>query len=540
MLTVLNKPFINLFFSTFFLFLSFNIWSQTPKSGRYWVYFKDKSDASFNLLQPEKFLSARAIERRQRYGISIDSTDLPVNVQYVHTLRQKGHFVFYSSKWFNAALILSDSAQNEALATLPFIKNIEFAGPELMKKKEKQTGEKSQKAIPSKYEPVPNYYGYGALQIAMANGHVLHELGYDGHGVMVAVFDGGFNNVHLMPFFDSLRADNRLHIGRDFVDADSYLFESGNHGAQVLSVMGSKLPGLLVGSAPGASFVLFKTEDSRRESWTEEYNWLAAAEYADSAGIDIINSSLGYMVFSDSTMNYSYSNMDGRTSRVAKAANLAFSKGLIVVNSAGNEGNSSWKYITTPADGLNVFAVGAVDPNGKPASFSSFGPTSDGRIKPEIAVMGQSVMVGSTKDCRVVPAHGTSFASPLAAGMIASLWQAFPEKTNAEILEAIKKSSSLYEQPNDKLGLGIPDFWKAFVILMQQKYQPLLKNTGTISATLEGVFFVPALLQGQEIEWYDSQGKRIGIQKLTTGINKLSADIRSKTGQFDLIGYQIR
>lgn len=513
--------------------------AQSPGTGRYWVYFTDKSDPVYSLLKPEAFLSERALDRRARFGLSVDSTDLPVTRHYVGQIRKRGHHLFHTSKWYNAALVLADSLSATQLLALPFVKKVEYVGPELMKKSSGHSGETSTSTISGNYTPLDNYYGYGALQIGMANGHILHYLGYRGAEKWIAVFDGGFQNVPIMPFFDSLRVEGRLLAGRDFVDADDYLYESSIHGTQVLSTMASNLPGLLVGSAPEATYLLFKTEDVRRESKTEECNWIAAAEYADSAGVDIINSSLGYTTFSEKFMNYTYEDMNGTTARISSAADLAFSKGMIVVNSAGNEGNSSWHYIGAPADGRHVFSIGAVDPTGAYAPFSSVGPTADGRIKPDIAVMGQGVIVASPSTCDVLQSSGTSFASPLAAGMVASLWQAFPDKSNQEILDAIRNSGSQALNPDYKLGYGIPDFWKAFLTLLTPDYKAITQEAGTFSTVQKGVFFLPEIVEGKQIHWYNFAGIHLGSQPLAPGINALPADIMRQVHTHDFLIFRL-
>ncbi|MBK9492264.1 MAG: S8 family serine peptidase [Haliscomenobacter sp.] len=289
-------------------------------------------------------------------------------------------------------------------------------------------------------------------------------LGHRGSGITVAVLDGGFTSADKHYVFDSLRTKNLLIPARDFVDNDWQVCESSSHGMQVLSVMGANQPGVLVGAAPNASYVLVKTEDVRSEYRVEECNWIAGLEYADSLGADIINSSLGYTTFSDKTMDYQYSSLNG-ASDASKAAELATARGMIVVNSAGNEGDSEWKYVGVPADSKGAFSIGAVDSKGKKAGFSSFGPTADGRIKPDVSAAGARVMSASASSNQIRPTSGTSLSAPLVSGMIAALWSAFPEKTNIEIMDAVRKSGSQADAPDNELGYGIPDFVRAFELL---------------------------------------------------------------------------
>ena len=301
----------------------------------------------------------------------------------------------------------------------------------------------------------------------MLAGHVLHSMGHEGQGKKVAIFDGGFSSVYRMPAFDSLYANNRILGTRDFVEGDEFVYEASSHGTQVLSCMAANLPYLVMGTAPGASYYLFKTEDVGSEFKIEEFNWVAAAEYADSLGIDVINSSLGYTTFNDETMNYSYEDLNGKTGICSRGADIAVEKGMLVVNSAGNEGDGSWKYIGTPADGINVISVGAVKSNGSRASFSSYGPTPDGRIKPNVSAQGSRAIVAGMKGYAVTSTDGTSFSSPIMAGMVTTLWSAFPNKTNWEIKDAIEASGNQSTKPDSSLGFGIPDFFRAYVYLME-------------------------------------------------------------------------
>ncbi len=431
---------------------------------KYWVTFTDKDDSPYSIHKPWEFLSQRAIDRRQRLGIAMEPEDLPVNPQYVDGLEERGAKQVFTSRWFNAALVVGVDSMVDYWKEIPYVDSVEYVGLHLRKrfffKKEGK-----ERDVKKNYHRISDFYGYGADQIKMTNGHWLHEQGFDGDGVFITLLDGGYINVDIMPFFDSLRKEDRLFAGYDFVEDDDYVFETSQHGSQVLSVMAANLPGKLVGSAPDATYFCVKTEDAKREHLVEECNWIAGVEYADSIGADVINSSLGYTVFKEKQMNYKYEELDGLHSRATKAADIAFEKGMLVVNSAGNEGQSSWKYISIPADGFNTIAVGAVDPLGQKASFSSFGPTADNRVKPNISVMGEQIIVASPYSYFIEPSNGTSFASPLAAGSIACLRQAFPDKSPFEIKEAIERSASQAERPDDRLGFGIPDFKKAFELL---------------------------------------------------------------------------
>ena len=436
--------------------------AQAPLT-KYWVQFADKKDSPFSIERPTEFLSERAVERRQKYKIAITEQDLPVNPAYLNALRAVGAKIYTTSKWFNAATIYAPDSVLSKVEALSFVKNTEPTG-RYRKKSPKRTRPKN-RDYNNNYPKENDPYGAGRNQIEMLNGDILHRMGYDGSGMMVAVLDGGFTNVDIMPFFDTLRANNRLLTSADFVDNDDYAYESSSHGSQVLSTMASNLPGMFIGTAPGATYVCVKTEEIGSELPIEEDNFVAGLEFADSLGADVVNSSLGYTTFDVRSMNHRYKDMNGTTSRASIGTDIAFEKGILVVVSAGNEGNGRWKYIGVPADATNALAVGATDSFGDRVSFSSQGPTFDGRIKPEVMARGGRTAVASLYSYKVSASDGTSFASPVMAGMVTSLWQAFPEKSNKEIKTAIEQSGDNYNAPDNQNGYGVPNFYKAYQIL---------------------------------------------------------------------------
>ncbi|RMG81055.1 MAG: peptidase S8 [Bacteroidetes bacterium] len=454
-----------------FLFACFLIGSWMPANAqtlkKFWVEFADKKDNPYLISQPETFLSPRAIERRKKHGVEVTEADLPVNPQYLHAIRQAGAAIHNTSRWLNGASIIATDSIAGVVKNLAFVRHVRYAGRHMETRlRLRRTGKKRDSIdLPLKLE---SPYGYAESQIKQVNGDVLHFRGGRGAGMLVAVLDGGFSNVDIMPFFDSLFANERLLATKDFVDGDDYVFESSGHGSQVLSVMAANLPGIMVGTAPDAGYICLKTEDTSSEFLVEECNWVAALEYADSLGADVVNSSVGYTEFSDSTMNYRHDILDGKTALASRAANMAFERGMIVVTSVGNEGNNAWKYLDVPADAIGALAIGAVDMDGRRARFSSLGPSADGRIKPDLAAAGKGVSVASVYSPKVSRSSGTSFSSPLIAGMVAALWSAFPEKTNREIVDAILRSASQYLMPDNELGYGIPDFDKAWKILNEQ------------------------------------------------------------------------
>jgi len=434
-------------FCTLLLALALNGMSQET-SYKFWVQITDKNNNSYSVDNPHEFLSQRAIERRERQSISITQEDLPVTTAYLDSLEEYPLKIVYTSKWLNAAVIQTmDPGLEQTLKDLPFVSDVEYLYRSDLSKKSSF----NKWAEPAYTEDLPSDH-----QVKMLQGHHLHEIGFEGEGMIIAVLDGGFANTDIIPGFDSLFMNGRILGTRNFVEPDSSFFwkTNGSHGTNVLSIMGGNIPG------PKASYWLIQTEYAPAEFRIEEANWLAGAELADSVGADVINSSLGYSIgFSDTLHNYSYSDMDGETTLVTRAAQLAASKGMAVVNSAGNSGRPSdpWGYISAPSDGANVLSIAAVDSVKFRADFSSRGPSYDGRIKPDIAALGVGTWLIRSSGM-VEQGNGTSFSSPVIAGLAACLWQKNPGISNLELLDAIRFSSSLNPYPDNFLGYGIPNF----------------------------------------------------------------------------------
>ncbi len=465
------------------IFLPTLLAGQNMAPSKYWIQFTDKHNSPYSITNPSQFLSAKAIARRQQYNIPIQQNDLPVNPAYVDSILFTGVNVLYTSKWLNAAAVFTtDTLAVAQINAFPFVKSaipvakmkvgIKTKKNDKMKKLEQKFQEFMGKFFLEDLEKnTPTHspedkslnYGLSYNQINMIGGVYLHDQGYQGQGMLIAVLDGGFYGVDTMAVFDSLWTNNQIIAVRDFVTYGGNVFAQSTHGMHVLSTMGGYLDGELIGTAPKANYMLLRSEDTGSEYLIEECNWVAAAEYADSLGADIINSSLGYTTFDDSTQNHTYADMDGNTAIVTRAADIAASKGILVVNSAGNSGSSAWQYIGAPADGDSVFSIGGVDPQGQYASFSSTGPSSDGQIKPNVAAQGQSAVLASPYGS-ITTGNGTSFSSPIMAGMSACLWQAHPNLSNMELISVIEESSSQFFSPDSLLGYGIPNFTVANVI----------------------------------------------------------------------------
>lgn len=373
----------------------------------------------------------------------------------------------------------NDPAKIIEIEALPFVKNT--VKNVCLKKDESKAEEADLFAINKPFEmkefltettdalksvSVANSFDYGPSlnQIEMIGGVALHDDGYQGQGMVIAVLDGGFLYTDQMTAFDTLRLNGLILSTRDFTQPGNNVYQMSTHGTSVLSTMGAYLPGQIVGTAPKAAYHLIRTEYTPSEYLIEEYNWVAGAEYADSAGADIINSSLSYKTFDDPTQNHVYSDMDGNTAPATIGADHAASVGMIVVNSAGNSGGTDWPWVGSPADGDSVFSIAAVNANGQYVSFSSIGPTADGRQKPNVAAQGASTVVASTSG-GISAASGTSFSSPIIAGMTACLWQMAPDLSNTDIMSAIQQSASQSANPDYLLGYGIPNYAVAGIIL---------------------------------------------------------------------------
>ena len=425
----------------------------------YWVGFTNKNNTAYSLSDPGKYLSERAIQRRVRQQIAIDSLDLPVNTNYIKGVTDLGVELVHSSKWLNGVTVKStiDSFQYKVLL-LPFVKEVQLTKRNVTQSASNKWDTEAELVS----EPIDSsYYGPSVSQVSTLNGQFLHNRGYRGAGMQIAILDGGFLNVDIYPAFDSLRVNGQILGTKDFVDLQSNIYSTHYHGMSVLSCMGGNIPGQLIGTAPEASYWLLRSEDTGSEFLIEEDNWVAAAEFADSAGCDIINSSLGYTTFDDMEMNHTYEEMDGKTTRVTRGANIAAKRGMLVFVSAGNEGNNLWKYISAPSDGAYVLGVGAMNKDTIAATFSSFGPAFGGQTKPNVSAIGWNTYM-QLSNGTLGYASGTSFSSPVMAGMAACFWQSVPHVPAVEIKKTIEKFSHLYANPHSQLGFGVPDFEKAW------------------------------------------------------------------------------
>ena len=424
---------------------------------KYRISLKDKAATEYSLKKPEKYLSAKAIERRRKQNLPIDSTDLPVCRKYIDEIRKQGVKIVVTGKWDNFVTVsCNDTTLIDRIAALPFVLSTEKVWISPGAGKPSMATERdsvlNQPTIHS-----DSIYGRAITQIQMSNGDKLHEAGFKGQGMTIAVIDAGFHNV------DKITAMQNIRIlgTKDFVNQQADIFAESSHGMSVLSCIGMNRPDIMTGTAPEASFWLLRSEDEYSEHLVEQDYWSAAVEFADSVGVDVINTSLGYYSFDDKSKNYKYRDLDGRHALMSRQASHIADKGMILVCSAGNSGAGSWKKITPPGDADNVLTVGAIDKRAVLANFSSVGNTADHRVKPDVVAVGVGSDVIRT-DGNQGRANGTSFSSPIMCGMVTCLWQACPTLTAKEVIELVRRSGDRAGFPDNIYGYGVPDMWKAY------------------------------------------------------------------------------
>lgn len=525
-----------------FLF-SFLAYSQEDA----WVYFNDKPNFQFYFDNPLQMLSQRALDRRTTQSIPLDIKDVPLHQPYIDQITASvGITVKAQSKWMNALHIRGTQTNIAALTGLSFVNHVEYANHSLNLKG--TDSPKTESNSQNKFQNILVNYNYGtaATQIQMLNGHILHQQDFTGAGKIIAIMDAGFPGVNTTAPFQRLFDNNLILGGYDFVARTTNPYVGFQHGTQVLSTMGGYVDGQLVGTAPNASYYLFRTEDTATENPIEESNWVEAAELADSLGVDVINTSLGYFQYDNPAYNYTYADMNGVTSFISRGANIAFSRGMICVTSAGNSGGTSEPHIAVPADALTTLTVGAVTASEVRAGFSSIGPTSDGRIKPDVMAMGVGSAV-ATETGLITTNNGTSFSGPILAGALTSFWSAFPDFTNAQIIQFVKQSADRYSTPDNFYGYGIPDFQlamnMAFLGVNENNLNAITVYPNPVKEFI--TVAVPENITTFSIHFYNSIGQNvltknsnnslqnISLIALPSGIYfyKIDADHTIKTGK---------
>lgn len=448
------KQIISLIF-LFYCLSSHAAKARLPRSYQYRISLCDKKGTSFCLQRPEEFLSAKSLQRRRRQGIKVDSTDLPVSRVYVDSLRCLGLRIMGTSRWHNTVTVSSptdDVAQR--VGALAFVGSVTrlYASPDSLELPARKPVSREMKPDST----VKSKYGNGFRQINQIGGLKLHQAGFRGAGMTIAILDAGFHNADSIPAFRNMR----IIATKDFGPRRTNdIFAEHYHGTMVLSTMAMNRPDTMIGTAPDADYVLIRTEDIPTETRAEEDSWTMGVEFADSIGADVINSSLGYYYWDGDTVPFRLRDLDGKTAYVSQTASMLARKGMVLCSSAGNEGNKPWHKISVPADADDILAVGAVSPDGRSAAFSSVGPSQDGRVKPDVCAMGSPACVVDGQG-RLTLNNGTSFASPIMCGMVACLWQARPELTARQLIGLVRSFGDRHDCPDNVFGYGIPDFGK--------------------------------------------------------------------------------
>ncbi|WP_297329865.1 S8 family serine peptidase [uncultured Bacteroides sp.] len=424
---------------------------------KYRISLKDKATTTYSLDRPEAFLSEKAIARRQKQNLPIDSTDLPVCRKYINEICQQGVNIVMTGKWENFVTVsCNDSTLIDRIAALPFVSTTEKVWIAPHPDKPSMATDRDSLINRPTLHP-DSIYGLAMNQIQLSNGDKLHDAGFKGEGMTIAVIDAGFHNA------DKITAMQNIHVlgTRDFVNPQADIFAESSHGMMVLSCIGMNQPEIMVGTAPAASFWLLRSEDEYSEHLVEQDYWVAAVEFADSVGVDVLNTSLGYYTFDDKTKDYKYRDLDGRQALMSRQASRVADKGMVLVCSAGNSGMGSWKKITPPGDAEHVITVGAIDKKMLLAPFSSIGNTADNRIKPDVVAVGLGADVIGTSGNQW-KANGTSFSSPIMCGMVTCLWQACPNLTAKEVIQVVRQAGNRFDFPDNIYGYGLPDMWKAY------------------------------------------------------------------------------
>ena len=534
---------MNKIFTLILLFFISNSFAQEDA----WIYLTDKPNVSVSIANPISILTQKAIDRKANHNISIDERDVPVNETYISDLKiQTGITVYAKSKWFNAVHVRGTAEDINALSTLSYVDTIDFANNSLdALTRNSSTVNKTE----TEDETIAFTYGDTQNQVEMINVDNLHLADFTGEGITIAVMDAGFPNVNTMQAFQRMRDNGDLLNGYDFVDrtSDVYAFTGNNHGTKVLSTMAGFIEDEYVGTAPDASYYVFRTEESGSENPVEESYWVEAAERADSLGVDMINTSLGYQTYDNSNYDYTPADMNGEVTFIAKGASIAVQKGILVVVSAGNSGATDWQTVGSPADSPDVLSIGAVDADGNYVAFSSQGSAAQvGYQKPDVVARGGQAFVIDQSNS-IVQNNGTSFSGPILCGGIASLWQAIPDASPTEIMEFVRQSSSQFNNPDEFLGFGIPDLdlartnaltvHESLVEMFRFYPNPVISNLNIeIPGNLSKVKVSVYNQLGQEIliQIITKNSKLIDVSDLASGIYlvKFSTQNNSKTFKF--------
>jgi hypothetical protein len=513
----------------FVLAYSFQLFSQIEDA---WIFFNDKPNSASYISNPLSILSQRSIDRRTKQNITIDVKDVPIDEDYFNAIKDVSMItILGKSKWLNALHIQGDINEiNNLLSSFSFIGSIEYANKSL-----NTSGKlKSNIIVPThynKFKETSTDFNYGEAnnQIKMLNADYMHREGFTGESMQIAIIDAGFPNVNTLSSFQRVRDNNQILGGYNFADRNTDIYTRNSHGTHVLSTISGYLENEFAGTAPDAKFYLFISEITESETVLEETLWVEAAERADSLGVDVINTSLSYTTYDNSNHSHSYAEMDGKTTFISRGAEIGASRGMILVNSIGNNGNNSWKYMGAPSDASSVFSVGAVNAARNIATFSSFGPTSDSRVKPDVLAQGQNTSIIDFSSGNTSTSSGTSFSSPVMAGAVACFWQAFPNKTNLEIMSLIRNSSDKINNPTDQYGFGIPDFEVAYNTLLSVPHFDDFSKIKIFPNPIENFFTISnnISLEGYSVQIFNILGNKVLEQSKLTS-NKIDISVLQK------------
>ncbi len=474
---------------------------SAAQTNRYMVFFTDKNNSQFSIEEPADFLTDRAVNRRIQQAIPVTLEDLPVNEVYIEGVESLDIETYFTSKWLNGVLVQTEASKIPSIEALDYVSHVEYVAPDerLSKEREPDPGQTQVQSFnPGELS--------NAVQRDMVGGDLMHQEGFAGADIQIAVLDGGFSHVNNSSYFEYLFTTGQYLGGKDYVTNGDNPFQYSTHGTGALSTIVGDAGSSFRGIAYESPVLLLVTEDVASEYRVEEYNWLFGAEYADSLGIDIISTSLGYTGFDDPEMNYTNSDLDGETAIITRAAEMAFKKGMLVVTSGGNSGDKSWRFVSTPADGPNVLAVGAVNNVRERLAFSSVGPTADGRIKPDVVAMGGATVLFRSD---FGTSSGTSFSAPIITGLAAGLWQANPDWNNEQLLQAIKRRGSRFDTPDNLIGFGIPHFELDRLLTTDQETLEWSLYPNPVTA---GVITLESLNASlHEVQLFDAHGKQVPI-----------------------------
>lgn len=504
------------------------------------VFFKDKPNKAAFFGNPTSELSQKSLDRRIAKNIVLNDQDAPIEPTYIQNVKDMGFEVTDYSKWLNGVAVNATKTQIETLKTQNFVASVESFV------KNPNGGKQNLENRPNKWSEFNNNqkttfnYGLASSQIDQVNLRQVHVAGYTGKNITIAVIDTGFPSVNTGSAYKRLRDNGQIKGGYNFISKNDDIYNLGfnAHGSICLGVIGGYIDNQFAGTAPDADFYLYASEDADIEIPEEELYWIEAAEEADRKGVDLISTSLGYTTFDDSRYDYTYANMDGKTSFIARGAQIAVEKGIFVSFAAGNEGNKPWHYISTPADNAKVFTIGAVDSVGISSSFSSFGPNADGVIKPDAITRGTDT--ATVLNNSATSASGTSLANPLAAGGVASLMQALPKSINLDDLKnKLREKSSLYPNHTDQKGYGIMNFGKTLNVFLATDSYSKANAIKVYPNPVKDIFTIKSEEKILETQLFDNLGRLIKTDKSTNqDISKLEKGIyflKIKTASKDYI-----